>query len=110
MLDRRQPPLWSDRSQSAVNGAVPELGRPAARETAAATGGLERLVYGVRAKLVQPRALIGLALIAGGVVWAIARGLHFYGLTPAEMGYDLDQPPLLLVWVAAWLLYRSRRR
>lgn len=58
----------------------------------------------------QPRLLVALALIAGGFVWAIARGLHFYGLTMADVGYDLDQPPLLLVIVASWLLYRSRRR
>lgn len=58
----------------------------------------------------QPRLLVALALIAGGVVWAIARGLHFYGLGLAEIGYDLDQPPLLLVLVGTWLVYRSRRR
>jgi hypothetical protein len=49
-------------------------------------------------------------LIAGGVVWAIARGLQFYGLAPAGLAYDVDQPPLLLVLVGAWLWYRSRRR
>jgi hypothetical protein len=43
-------------------------------------------------------------------VWAIARGLEFYGLIPAEIAYDLDQPPLLLALVGIWLLYRSRRR
>jgi hypothetical protein len=54
--------------------------------------------------------VVGLVLIAGGVVWAIARGLLFYGITPAHIGYDIDQPPLLLVLVGTWLLYRSRRR
>jgi hypothetical protein len=44
------------------------------------------------------------------VGWAIARGLQFYGLAPASLGYDVDQPPLLLVLVGAWLWYRSRRR
>jgi len=48
-------------------------------------------------------------LIVGGVFWAFARGLHFYGLTPVDVAYDLDQPPLLLVLVGSWLLYRSRR-
>jgi hypothetical protein len=59
---------------------------------------------------VQPRVLAGLVLIAGGILWALARGLHFYGLAPIDVGYDLDQPPLLLVLVGGWLLYRSRRR
>ena len=89
---------------------MPELGRPAARRTSGASGVLELVVYGLRGKLVQPRVVVALALIAGGVVWAIARGLQFFGLTPAHIGYDLDQPPLLLVLVSAWLLYRSRRR
>jgi hypothetical protein len=53
---------------------------------------------------------VGIALIVGGAAWAIARGLQFYGLTPVHVGYDLDQPPLLLLLVGGWLLYRSRRR
>ena len=56
------------------------------------------------------RLVVGLTLIAGGLLWVIARGLEFYGLTPVHIGYDLDQPPLLLVFVGAWLLYRTRRR
>jgi hypothetical protein len=28
---------------------------------------------------------------------------------PVDVGYDLDQPPLLLVLVASWLVLRSRR-
>ena len=56
------------------------------------------------------RLVVGLTLISGGLVWAIARGLEFYGLALVSIGYDLDQPPLLLVFVGAWLLYRSRRR
>ena len=59
---------------------------------------------------VQPRALAGLVLIAGGIVWVLARGLHFYGMAPMEVAYDLDQPPLLLLLVGAWLMYRSRSR
>jgi hypothetical protein len=49
-------------------------------------------------------------LIAAGVVWAILRGLEFYGLAPAHLGYDLDQPPVLLMLVGGWLLFRSRPR
>jgi hypothetical protein len=56
------------------------------------------------------RPVVGLTLITGGLLWAIARGLEFYGLTPVHIGDDLDQPPLLLVFVGAWILYRSRRR
>jgi hypothetical protein len=60
--------------------------------------------------LVQSRLVVGLGLIAGGFVWAIARGLRFYGANPVHIGYDLDQPPILLAFVGLWLLYRSRRR
>ncbi len=56
------------------------------------------------------RLVVALTLIAAGLLWAIARGLEFYGLAPAHVGYDLDQPPLLLVFVGAWLLYRRRLR
>ena len=56
------------------------------------------------------RLVVALALITGGLLWAIVRGLEFYGLTPVQIGYDLDQPPLLLVFVGVWLLYRTRRR
>jgi hypothetical protein len=68
------------------------------------------LAHGWHRTLALSRLVVGFALIVGGGVWAIARGLHFYGLTPVDIGYDLDQPPLLLVLVGAWLLYRSRRR
>jgi hypothetical protein len=64
----------------------------------------------VRGELVQPRIVVGLLLIAGGVVWAIARGLESYGVIPPAIAYDIDQPPLLLVLVGSWLVYRSRRR
>jgi hypothetical protein len=56
------------------------------------------------------RLVVGLTLITGGLLWAITRGLEFYGLNPVHIAYDLDQPPLLLVFVGAWLLYRRRRR
>lgn len=70
---------------------------------------LESAPYG-RATLVQPRLLVGLLLVVGGLVWALARGLTSYGIGPAELGYDLDQPPVLLALVGAWLVVRSRRR
>jgi hypothetical protein len=59
---------------------------------------------------VQPLSVVAVVLICAGVVWAAARGLEFYGVTPLDVGYDLDQPPLLLVLVGMWLWYRSRRR
>jgi hypothetical protein len=69
---------------------------------------LESNVYR-RATPIQPRALVGLLLILGGVVWALGRGLAFYGVGPAELGYDLDQPPVLVLLVGVWLFYKSRR-
>jgi hypothetical protein len=60
--------------------------------------------------LVRARQVVGLGLIAAAVVWAIARGLRFYGVSPVHLAYDLDQPPWLLVLVSGWLWYRSRRR
>jgi len=73
------------------------------------TGGLEVTPADSRPVVTKPRLLIGATLIAGGLGWAVARGLTFYGLTLPKIGYDLDQPPLLLVLVGSWLLYRSRR-
>ena len=63
-----------------------------------------------RTTLVRARQVVGLTLIAAAVVWAIARGLRFYGLSPVHLVYDFDQPPWLLVLVSGWLWYRSRRR
>jgi len=60
--------------------------------------------------LVQSRPAVGLTLLAAGLVWAIARGLHFYGVGPVELAYDFDQPPWLLLLVSGWLAFRSRRR
>jgi hypothetical protein len=64
----------------------------------------------LRRALVLSRLIVGLALIAGGVVWAIARGLSFYGPNISGAYDDLAQPPLLLVVIGVWLLFRSRRR
>jgi hypothetical protein len=58
-----------------------------------------------RRALLDARVVVGLLLIVGGLVWACIRGLNLYGINPA---YDGDQPPLLLVFVGLWLLYRSR--
>ena len=68
---------------------------------------LEPALY-ERATPVQPRAVVGLLLIVAGLIWAVARGLVFFGAAPPELGYDLDQPPVLLVLVGVWLLYKSR--
>jgi uncharacterized BrkB/YihY/UPF0761 family membrane protein len=61
-----------------------------------------------RATSVQPRVLVALLLIAGAILWAATRGLAFYGFGPVTLGYDLDQPPVLILIVGAWLLYRTR--
>jgi hypothetical protein len=110
MRDRGQWPLWSDRPQSAVDAPAPALGGAAARGGSGGPDSLGLVVEDPRGALAQPRLVVGLALIVGGVVWAIARGLEFYGVAPAHIAYDVDQPPLLLVLVGAWLLYRGRRR
>lgn len=62
-----------------------------------------------RRLLAQPRVAVGIALVLVGVGWAIVRGLEFYGLTPAHIYYDLDQPPLLLMLVGIWLVRRVVR-
>ncbi len=66
------------------------------------------VIHGLREGMIQPRFVVGLVLIAGGLLWAVFRGLDFYGLGPVDLAYDLDQPPLLLALVGVWLLYRSR--
>jgi hypothetical protein len=73
-------------------------------------GGEEFQRGALRRTRLRPRAIVGLTLVAAGVVWALARGIHFYGVGPVDLAYDLDQPPWLLVLVSAWLVYRSRRR
>jgi len=69
-----------------------------------------RSVFTLRSTQVQSRAMVGLALVVAAGVWAIARGVHYYGLSPVHLVYDLDQPPWLLLVISAWLWYRSRRR
>lgn len=60
---------------------------------------------GLRGTVIQPRIVAALVLVVAGLLWAALRGLEFYG---ANLAYDLDQPPLLLLMVGAWLWYRSR--
>jgi hypothetical protein len=62
------------------------------------------------AVVVQPRVIVGLVLIAAAIVWAVLRGLSSYGIGVVDLAYDLDQPPLLLAIVGAWIIARSRRR
>jgi hypothetical protein len=57
--------------------------------------------------VLRARLLLAAVLILAGLLWATARGLHFYGFTPVEIVYDFDQPPVLLACVGVWLLYRS---
>ncbi len=111
-LNRRQLPLCSDQFQSALDatGPAPEADRPAPRGSGSGPRSLDLAGSIWRATWVRSRPLVGLVLVAAGVVWAIARGLHFYGVSPVHLAYDLDQPPWLLVLVSAWLWYRSRRR
>ena len=78
--------------------------RHALREQAGAA------VHGLRERVVQPRLVVGLALIASALLWAALRGLEFYGLGPIDLAYDLDQPPILLLLVGVWLSHRSRLR
>ena len=87
-----------------------ESAESAPRPQAGGRGRVSSVASGIRATLVESRAVVGLLLVAAGVGWAIFRGLHFYGVSPAHLAYDLDQPPWLLVLVSGWLLYRSRRR
>jgi hypothetical protein len=98
MLEPAKRPSWSEESQAAVRTPAPE---PRSVRSVPRDAGLAA---------VQPRVIVALTLILGGVVWAATRGLAFYGLSPVKVVYDLDQPPLLLIAVAVWLLYRSRRR
>jgi membrane associated rhomboid family serine protease len=98
--------LSSERFESAARGAVPELGPPAAPPTSIA----ELIAAALRRAPVLSRLTVGLALIAGGVVWAIARGLSFYGPNISGAYDDLAQPPVLLIVIGVWLLFRSRRQ
>jgi hypothetical protein len=110
MLDREQRPFWSDRTRSALDSPARELGGSEARESSGVSGFLDAAAQGLRTALTAPRVVAGMVLIAAGVVWALARGLGFYGLAPDGIAYDLDQPPLLLVLVGIWVILRGRRR
>jgi hypothetical protein len=55
-----------------------------------------------------PRLAVAALLLATAVVWAIARGLASYHPSLAGIGYDLDQPPILVALVGAWIFWRSR--
>jgi hypothetical protein len=94
--DLAYPPMRTSRLRALLRGN----GSASSEDTAS-------LLDGLREVLVQPRVLTALVLILGGLVWAFARGLEFYGLSPVHVAYDLDQPPLLVILVAVWLLYRS---
>lgn len=109
MLDRGQLPSWSELPQSAVDSpAADSNGRAAVDGRVQAAD--ELTAQRARRTLLQPRVVVAALLILGALVWAAARGLHFYGLSPINVVYDLDQPPLLVVLVGAWLLYRSGDR
>jgi hypothetical protein len=110
MLDRAKRPSWSEQSQAAVRSPTPEPRNADAGQAGAGPGASESVAGHARRAFVQPRVVVALTLIVAGVVWAAIRGLEFYGLSPVNLVYDLDQPPLVLVAVAAWLLYRSVRR
>jgi hypothetical protein len=100
----------SDRFQSAVGRPPDGLAGGTGRGTRGDTDPPRALGDFLHEKSARPRVLAVLTLIAAGIVWAILRGLNFYGLSPAHIGYDLDQPPLLLVFVGVWLFFRSWRR
>jgi hypothetical protein len=99
--------LSSDRSHSAVDPASQAVGTSGRPRRSGAGGAADD---GSRGKSFEPRVAVAIALIVLGLFWAIARGLEFYGLTPARIYYDLDQPPLLLVLVGIWLVLRRRSR
>src|SRR5947199_4566709 len=95
--------LWSDGSQSTGSEALPELVKRPARRAWGARQSLSAIAGRLRGALLQPLLAVGLLLIAAGFVWALARGLQFYGIDPVNLAYGLDQPPLLLALVGVWL-------
>jgi hypothetical protein len=100
-----------ERATSESREAVlPELVNPATRRRGDSPNPVLALAAGLRRVMFDPRLLVGLLLIVGGAVWALTRGLEFYGASPVNIAYDLDQPPVLLAIVGAWFMYRSRRR
>ena len=56
------------------------------------------------------RQAVGALLIVAGVVWALIRGLNGYASMPDGILYTLDQPPILLAAVGAFMLLRGRAR
>jgi hypothetical protein len=113
MLEHERRPLGGERFPSALEEPAPEArppGRGARGRGRQARGAGPLVVSALRRALVESRVAVGLGLVAAGIVWAIFRGLHFYGFSPVNLAYDFDQPPVLLVLVSGWLLYRSWRR
>ncbi len=66
-----------------------------------------RQVASSQRTVVQPRLIVGVALVLAAIVWGVIRGVHFYGVSPLHIGYDIDQPPVLVLLVGYWMLYRS---
>ena len=60
--------------------------------------------------LALSRQVVGVLMIAAGIVWAILRGLNGYAEMPVGILYTLDQPPILVAAVGVFILYRSRSR
>jgi hypothetical protein len=105
---------WSVSSRAAIGRTLSSHGLQAGADLAPEVRPGARagpaIASGERAAAIQPLLLVGLVLILAGMVWAAVRGLAFYGVAPVQVGYDLDQPPLLIALVGSWLGYRSRRR
>ncbi|MBS1879726.1 MAG: hypothetical protein JST31_09450 [Actinobacteria bacterium] len=55
-----------------------------------------------------PRLGVAALLLATAVVWAVLRGISAYDPSLAGIGYDLDQPPILVALVGVWIFSRSR--
>ena len=55
------------------------------------------------------RVAVAAVLVVAAVVWAAVRGLSSFHASPIGIGYDLDQPPILVALVGAWIFWRSRR-
>jgi hypothetical protein len=108
MLDR-QWPSWNEGSQSAVYGPASKEPEPEPRPHAVRQVPRQPEDRAER-RVIQPRRVVALVLVLAGVIWALVRGLEFYGVNPVHLVYDLDQPPLLLMIVAGWLWFRSRVR
>jgi hypothetical protein len=59
---------------------------------------------------VVSRQAVGALLIVAAIVWAILRGLNAYGDLPDGILFTLDQPPIVLAAVGAFIAYRGRTR